>query len=90
MTLKQQDPKTDEAEENNLKKKPITLGELFEPLKNEMKNSFKDREGKANKKEINKFLRENKETAIKLVKEMIQDLKTEIDNKENKLRESWK
>ena len=45
-----------------------------------MKNSFIEMEEKTNKKleEINKCLKENKEKAIKRVKERIQDLNTEI------------
>ena len=51
---------------------------MFEVIEEEMKNYLKEIEGKKLKK-INKSLEENREKAIKQMKETIQDLKIEIE-----------
>ena len=59
-----------------------------------MKNSLKEVGEKIKKKleDINIFLKENKETVIKQMKEMIRDLKMEIEaiKKKHKPKELWK
>ena len=69
--------------------------EMIEALKQEFKNFLREVKEKTNKKkeseEISKSLKENPEKAIKQMKEMAQNLETEIEViKEHKLREFWK
>ena len=52
---------------------------MFEALKGEMKDSFKEMKEKKNKKLEDINLKENQEKAIKHKKETIQALKTEIE-----------
>ena len=58
---------------------------MFEALKEEMKNSFKEMEEKTNKnlEDFNKSIKKNQEKAIKHMKETTQDLKTEIETTKN-------
>ena len=68
----------DEEEKNDLKN---NFRRKFEALEKKMRNSPKEIEEMINKKleDINKSLKENQEKAIKHMKEITQDLKTEID-----------
>ena len=77
-TARPEQPNMDEQEENDRKNNFKTM---FEILKDEMRNFLKEIEEKTNKKlkDISKSFKENQEKEIKHIKEIIQDLKTEIE-----------